>query len=98
MLEVGVSEMSGIFQAEAEEAVEADVSGPDQGDRKELWLDGEVGDGEQDGRSEGRVGKVIDCRAYADAGEIAEHGEIWREEEDGEEKPAGVELAVEEDT
>ncbi len=31
VLEVGIFEVGGIFQAEAEEAVEADVSDPDQG-------------------------------------------------------------------
>jgi hypothetical protein len=36
MLEVGVFEMSGIFQAEAEKTVEGDVSGPDQGDGKRI--------------------------------------------------------------
>ena len=96
VLEVGVFEISGVFEAETEQAVEADVGGPDEGDGKELWFYGEVGDGEQDGWSEVGVGKIIKGGTEVDVREIAEHEEVWREQEDGEEEPAGVELVVEE--
>jgi hypothetical protein len=60
VLEVGVFEVGRVLEAESEKAVETDVGGPDERDGKKLWLGGEVGDGEQDPRSEIRVGKIID--------------------------------------
>jgi hypothetical protein len=39
VLEVGVFEVGGVFEAEAEEAVEAHVGGPDEGDGKGLRSD-----------------------------------------------------------
>jgi hypothetical protein len=98
VLEVGVFKVGRVLEAESEKAVETHVGGPDEGDREELWLGGEVGDGEQDPRSEISVGKIIDSGADADVGEIAEHEEVWRQEEDGEEEPVRVQLVIEEDS
>src|SRR5258707_15413835 len=88
VLEVGVFEVGRVLQAESEKAVETHVGGPDEGDGKELWLGGEVGDGEQDPCSGISVGKIIESLDDADVGEIAEDGEVRRREEEGEEGPA----------
>ena len=95
--EVAIFEMGRVFETESEKAVETHMSGPDQDDGKELRLGGEVGDGEQDGGSEVSVGEIIDSCSDANIGEIAEHEEVGREKEDGEEEPAGVDLMIEED-
>ena len=94
MLEVGVLEEGRVFEAEAEEAVEGDVRGPDEGDCEgELPVE-EVAC-EQEGEWEGEgVGEVVGCRAQANVDEVAEHEEIGREEEDREEEPAEVEMLV----
>jgi len=97
VLEVGVFEVGGVFEAETEEAVEADVGGPDEGDRERLRFCGEEGDGEQCGGSEISVGEIVESGAEADVAEIAQQEQVGREEEDGEEKPTGVELVIEED-
>ena len=61
MLEVGVLEEGGVFEAVAEEAVEGDVGNPDQGQ-----FGGEVPvldvAGEQEGEGDGQgVGQVVGC-------------------------------------
>lgn len=43
------------------------------------------------------MGEVIDRCAEARADKVASHEEIWSEEEDGEEKPAVVQVLVEEE-
>jgi hypothetical protein len=77
MLEMRVFEAGGVFEAEAKEAVEPDVRGPDQDDRKELRFDGRVADDEKNGGGHVSVGQVVESRAEADVGEIAEHKNWW---------------------
>ena len=51
--------------------------------------------GEQEDEREGEgVGEVVDGGADAGVDEVAEHEEVGREEEDGEEEPAAVEVLV----
>jgi hypothetical protein len=38
VLQVGVFEVSGIFETEAKESIEANVGGPNQNKRKKLWF------------------------------------------------------------
>ena len=47
VLEMGVLEMSGILEAKAKEAIEANVRRPDQSEWKELWFGGEKANCEQ---------------------------------------------------
>ena len=60
VLQVRVLKMRLVFEAEAKEAVETNVGGPDQGEGKELWPGGEEGDGEQDSGSDVGVGEVVE--------------------------------------
>ena len=59
VLEVGVFEKSGVFEAVAEETVEGDVGDPDEGDGcQELVMRGERDESEGD-REEKSVGQVV---------------------------------------
>jgi len=93
---MSVLEEGRVLEAEAEKAVDADVCGPDEGDRLELRLGGEVGDGEQDRQGEISVREIVESGADASVGEIAEHEDVGREEKDGEEQPTRVKLVEEE--
>jgi hypothetical protein len=97
VLQVRIFKVAGVLEAEAKEAVEAHVADPDEGDGIELWLGGEVCDGEQDARRDVSVGEIIGCCSGADVAEIAEHEQVGSEKEDGEQEPAGVKLVVKED-
>jgi hypothetical protein len=94
VLEVGVFEKGGIFEAVAEEAIESDVGCPDYGDgRGEGPVLDIAGQEKNKGKSKG-VGEVVGGGSDEWIDEVAEHGEVGSEEEDGEEKPAGVEVVV----
>ena len=43
------------------------------------------------------MGEVVGYRADAGVDEVAEHEEVWREEQEGEEEPSVVEMLVGED-
>ena len=96
MLNVGVVEAGRVFEAEAEHTVEADVTDPDDGERKQNRFRFEQGDRQERRWSEIGVDEVVAGGSDADAGEIAEHAEIGCKDEHGEEEPTGVEVAVEE--
>ena len=86
-----------VLEAVAEEAVEGDVSDPDEGEGCGLMPVLGVTD-EQEGQSEGEgVGEVVGCGADAGVDEVTEHEEVGREEEEREEEPAVVEMLVGED-
>ena len=59
---MGVFEVGRVFEAEGEEAVEANVGGPDQGDGEELRFGGEERDCEQDTRSDVNVLGLVSMR------------------------------------
>jgi hypothetical protein len=94
VLEVGVLEVGGVFEAVAEEAVDGNVGCPDEGDGggEGTMLD-VAGEEESEGKSQG-VGEVVGGRSDTWVDEVAEHEEVGREEEDGEEEPACVEMPV----
>jgi len=96
MLEVGVFEEGGIFEAVAQEAVEGDMADPDKGDRNQQWLMWAIGDCEQKKGHAVGVSEVVDGGASSWIDEVAEHKDVWCEEEDGEEEPAELEMVVEE--
>ena len=95
-MEVGVVEAGGVFKAEAEHAVEADVADPDGGQGKQNGFGSEEANRDERRRTEIGVDEVVAGGSDADADEIAEHEEIGCKDEHGEEEPAGVEVAVEE--
>ena len=87
---MGVLEECGVFEAVAEEAVEGDVGGPDEGEGCSEMPVKDVA-GQEEGEGEGEsVGEVVGCGSEADVGEVAEHEEVGSEEEDREEDPAVV--------
>ena len=96
VVEVGVVEAGGVFKAEAEHTVEADVADPDGSYREEDWLGSEDGNSDQGCWGQIGVSEVVAGGSDADADEIAEHEEIGCKEEHGEEEPTGVEVAIEE--
>ena len=96
VVEVGVVEAGGVFEAEAKHTVEADVADPDGGEGKQNGFGFEEANRDERRWSEIGVGEVVAGGSEADADEIAEHEEIGCKEEHGEEEPTGVEVAVEE--
>jgi hypothetical protein len=97
VLEVGVLEAGWIFEAVAEEAVYGYVGGPYEGDGGGEVPVLEIADEEESEREVESVGEVVGCGAEADVGEIAEHEEVWCQEEDCEKEPAVVEVLVDEE-
>jgi hypothetical protein len=97
VLKMSVFEVCRIFQPVAEEAVEGDVAGPDDGDGLKRQAMGLKGDEKEKDGEEESVGEVVDGGSDAWVCEVAEHEEVWSEEEDGEEQPTEVEVLVEED-
>jgi hypothetical protein len=92
VLEVGVFEEGGVFEAVAEETVGGYVGSPDETDFEGQGMMGRVAH-EQECQGEGQgVGEVVEGCACAWVEEVAEHKEVWSEEEDGEEEPAEVEV------
>jgi len=89
-----VFEVSGIFESVAQDTVEGDVGGPDEGDCCEGSAMEVERCSEDDKRRGVGMGDVVDSRACARAGEIAEHEEIRGEEEDREEQPGEVQMRV----
>ena len=96
VLEVGVVEAGGVFKAEAEHTVEADVADPNGGEGKQNGFGSEEANRDERCWSEIGVDEVVAGGSDADAEEIGEHDEIGCKEEHGEEEPTGVEVAVEE--
>jgi hypothetical protein len=96
VLEVGVVEAGGVFKAEAEHTVEADMADPDGGEGKQNGFGSEEANRDERRWSEIGVDEVVAGGSDADGDEIAEHEEIRCKEEHGEEEPTGVEVAVEE--
>ena len=96
VLKVGIVEAGGVFKAEANHTVDADVADPDGGVGKQNGFGFEEGNRDERRWSEIGVGEVVAGGSDADADEIAEHEEIGCKEEHGEEEPTGVEVAVEE--
>ena len=97
VLKVGVFKVFRIFQPEAEEAVEGDMTGPDDGEGFEERAVGLEGDEKEKDGQEEVVGKVVGGCSDARVGEVAEHEEVWSEEEEGEEEPAEMVVLVEQD-
>jgi hypothetical protein len=96
VVEVGVVEAGGVFKAEAEHTVEADVADPDGGEGKQNGFGSKEANRGEHRWSEIGVGEVVAGSSDADADEIAEHEEIGCKEEHSEEEPTGAEVAVEE--
>ena len=96
LLDVGVVEARGVFKAEAEHAVEADMADPDGGEGKQNRFGSEEGNRDERRWSEIGVDEVVAGSSDPDAHEIAEHAEIGCKEEHGEEQPTGVKVVVEE--
>lgn len=96
VVEVRIVEAGGVFKAEAEHTVEADVADPDGGDGKQNGFGSEEANRDERRWSEIGVAEVVAGGSDADADEIAEHDKIGCKEEHGEEEPTGVEVAVEE--
>ena len=96
VVEVGVVEAGGVFKAEAEHTVEADVADPDGGEGKQNGFGSEEANRDERRWSEIGVDEVVANGSDADADEIAEHEEIGCKEEHNEEEPTGVKVAVEE--
>jgi hypothetical protein len=96
VVEVGVVEAGGVFKAEAEHTVEADVADPDGGEGKQNGFGSEEANRDERRWSEMGVGEVVAGGSDADTDEIAEHEEIGCKEEHGKEEPTGLEVAVEE--
>ena len=57
----------------------------------------DVADKEKGQRERESVGEVVNCGSDTGVDEVAEHEQVGGEEEDGEEKPAVVEVLVGED-
>jgi hypothetical protein len=95
-VEVSVVEASGVFKAEAEQAIEADVADPDGGERKQDGFGSEEANRYERRWSEIGVGEVVAGSSDANADEIPEHEEVGDEKEESEKQPTGVEVAVEE--
>jgi hypothetical protein len=90
-----VFEVGGIFEAVAEHTVDGDVGDPDKGNGdKDAAVAVEAERSEEKGDNVG-MGEVISGRSDARTSEVAEHGKVWREEEDREEEPGEVEVGVE---
>src|ERR1039457_575744 len=89
-LQVCVFEVCRIFQPIAEQAVERDMAGPDDGDGEQERPVRSVSSHEQGEREEERVSEVVERRADARVREVAKHGKIRREKEHGEEQPTEV--------
>jgi len=81
MLNVGVVEAGRVFEAEAEHTVEADVTDPDDGERKQNRFRFEQGDRQERRWSEIGVDDVVADGSDAGSGEIAEHEKIRCEKE-----------------
>jgi hypothetical protein len=96
VVEVRIVEAGGVFKAEAEHTVEADVADPDGGERKQNGFGSEEANRDERRWSEIGVAEVVAGGSDTDADEIAEHEEIGCKEEHGEEEPTCVEVAVEE--
>jgi hypothetical protein len=94
VLQVGVLEEGGIFEAEAEEAVQGDVGDPDERERGGKGPVEEIAE-EQEGEGKGEgVDEVVGGGSEAGVEEVADHEEVGCEEEDGEEEPTVVEMVV----
>jgi hypothetical protein len=94
VLEVGVLEEGGVFEAVAKEAVGGDVGCPDEGQGEGQAPVKDVA-GEEEREREGYgVNEVVGCGADADVDEVTEHEEVRCEEEEDEEKPAVMEMLV----
>ena len=97
VLEMGVLEECGVFEAVAEEAVRGYVCDPDEGDCGGETPVQEIScEQESQGKREG-VDEIVERGSEARVQEVADHEEVWSEEEDGEEKPAIVQVLVSED-
>lgn len=88
--EVSVLEAGGVFEAEAEHAVEGDVGGPGDGDGENDEVLGGKGDSGENDRAEIGVERVVENGAATRASEIGEHGKIGHEKKDEEEQPGDV--------
>src|SRR6185437_13499311 len=93
-LEVSVLESGGIFQAVTQQAVEKDVRQPDERRGHQRVAMGRNREEKQDDRQHEKVAEVVAGRAHARPAEVAQHKEIGREEEDGEQQPAEMQIAV----
>ena len=90
MLQVGVFEEGGVFEAVAEETVEGYVGDPDEGDG-ELPMEKIADEQESEWECEG-VDEVVEGGSELRVEEVAEHGEVGYEQEDGEDEPAAVQV------
>jgi hypothetical protein len=91
---MGVSEAGGLFEAIAEEVVEGDMSEPDKQQIGDLAGGYQIDEGDEAG-DQIAVAEVVDGGAEVVVFEVAEHGYIWSEQEEGKQPPVAVSQMVE---
>ena len=97
VLKVGVLEEGGVLESVAEEPVEGYVRDPDERERGgDVPVEQITGEQESQGKCEG-VDEIVEDGSEARVQEIADHEEVWSEKQDGEEKPAVVQVLIGDD-